>query len=452
MNYNQAVTYIHSLLKFGMKPGLQRIEALLDRLGRPDRGLKVLHVAGTNGKGSTCAMLSAVLRRAGYKTGLFISPYVVSFRERIQINGDYIPSGELAARTERLKGIAEELEKEDLGPTEFEFITALALEWFADAGCGAVVLETGLGGRLDSTNTVENPLVSVITSISLDHTAVLGDTIEQIAWEKSGIIKPGCPVVVSPGIRGAALEVIRKTAGERGSVLYQPAPADGTEVLGLLGSRFMSGGGTLWYPDGGAERLQSEAESYTVALAGAHQVQNALTTIETVRRCGLAVSREALRDGAGAGVPGGHSGGGPHPGWGGRAGRGRGALCGQAYRCHGHDGGQGLRNGPIHPGPPLPVDPHREGAGQSPQPDRRRPGAGRTSLLRRRNRGRLLYAGAGSRGSKISRRPGIDLRVLLFGRRYPAKSPGFLCRGTKIEGSRRPAFRAIAVSIPYPYG
>lgn len=300
MNYNQAVAYIHSLLKFGMKPGLQRIEALLDRLGRPDRGLKVLHVAGTNGKGSTCAMLSAVLRRAGYKTGLFISPYVVSFRERIQINGDYIPSGELAARTERLKGIAEELEKEGLGPTEFEFITALALEWFADAGCGAVVLETGLGGRLDSTNIVEEPLVSVITSISLDHTAVLGNAIEQIAWEKSGIIKPGRPVVVSPGIRGAALEVIRKTAGERGSVLYQPAPADGAEARGLLGSRFMSGGGTMWYPDGGVERLQAEAESYTVALAGAHQVQNALTAIEAVRRCGLAVSREALREGLAA--------------------------------------------------------------------------------------------------------------------------------------------------------
>ena len=165
MTYAQALSYIHSLLKFGIKPGLQRIEALLDRLGRPDRRLAVLHVAGTNGKGSTCAMLASILQAAGYKTGLFISPYVVNFRERMQINGQYIPPGELTRRTERLQKLAEELEKEDLGPTEFEFITALALEWFADAGCQAVVLETGLGGRLDSTNVVEKPLVSVITSI-----------------------------------------------------------------------------------------------------------------------------------------------------------------------------------------------------------------------------------------------------------------------------------------------
>lgn len=297
MTYTQAVAYIHSLLKFGMKPGLQRIEALLERLGRPDRKLKVLHVAGTNGKGSTCAMLSAVLRQAGYKTGLFISPYVVNFRERIQINGNYIPPRELAVRTEKLKKIADELAMENLGPTEFEFITALALCWFADAGCEAVVLETGLGGRLDSTNVVENPLVSVITSISLDHTAILGDTLEQIALEKSGIIKPGCPVVVSPGLQVEALKVIRSAAAGKGSVLYQPAPADEIQSLGLMGSRFTPGDTVGRRPDGGVERLPAPNDDYTVGLAGAHQVQNALTALEAVRRCGLRVSETALRDG-----------------------------------------------------------------------------------------------------------------------------------------------------------
>lgn len=301
MTYAQALSYIHSLLKFGIKPGLQRIEALLDRLGRPDRRLAVLHVAGTNGKGSTCAMLASILQAAGYKTGLFISPYVVNFRERMQINGQYIPPGELTRRTERLQKLAEELEKEDLGPTEFEFITALALEWFADEDCQAVVLETGLGGRLDSTNVVEKPLVSVITSISLDHTAILGDTIEKIAFEKSGIIKPGCPVVVSPGLRADAFGAIRRTAAEQNCSLYQPKPAREATSLGLEGSRFTAGGLRRIQPDGTETDVNDGAgQAYTVCLAGAHQVSNALTAIEAVRLCGLPVSQQAIETGLSA--------------------------------------------------------------------------------------------------------------------------------------------------------
>ena len=298
MNYREAVAYIHSLLQFGIKPGLERIQALLDRLGNPERRLPVLHVAGTNGKGSTCAMLASVLEAAGYKTGLFISPYVINFRERMQINGRFIPPGELAERTERLRGIAAELEKEDLGPTEFEFITALALSWFADENCGAVVLETGLGGRLDSTNVVPAPLVSVITSISLDHTAILGDTIEQIAMEKSGIIKPGRPVVVSPGLRDEALGVVRRTAGERRSAVYQPLAAVDIVAMGLKGSRFVTGKTALREPGCEAALLNEGAgKAYAVGLAGDHQVANALTAIEAIRRCSLPVSEEALRAG-----------------------------------------------------------------------------------------------------------------------------------------------------------
>lgn len=300
MTYSQAVEYIHSLLKFGMKPGLQRMNAMLDRLGHPEKGLRVIHVAGTNGKGSVCAMLSSVLEAAGYRTGLFISPYVVNFRERIQINGKYISPGRLAEKTAALRQMAEELEGEGLGPTEFEFITALALSYFAEEDCHVVVLETGLGGRLDSTNVVEQPLCSAITSIALDHTAILGDTIEKIAYEKSGIIKPGCPVVVGPGIGGTALEVIRRTAKEKGSALYQPLWTE-AELLGLHGSRFCPQGVRV-FAAGGAERVLGEenGQPYALSLAGAHQVQNALTAIEAIRRSGLAVSDHALRQGLAA--------------------------------------------------------------------------------------------------------------------------------------------------------
>ena len=285
MTYTQAVAYIHSLLKFGMKPGLQRMEAILEELGHPEKKLPVIHVAGTNGKGSTCAMLSSVLQAAGYKTGLFISPYVVSFRERIQVNGVYISPGKLARATERLQRIAEKLEKRGLGPTEFECITALAFSFFAEEQCDVVVLEAGLGGRLDSTNVVEKPLCSVITSIAMDHTSVLGNTLQQIAYEKSGIIKPGCPVVVSPCVAEPALSVIRQTAAERNSPFYQPKPADKTEPLGLWGSKIY---------------LKDNDSGLRISLAGSHQVLNALTAIEAVCRCGLKVSDTALRQGLAA--------------------------------------------------------------------------------------------------------------------------------------------------------
>ena len=176
-----AIEKIHSLDAFGSRPGLDRIQRFLDILGNPQDKLKFIHVAGTNGKGSTCRILSSVLVDAGYKTGLFISPYIVDFRERIQINNEMINEEVLEDAVARTFPILEKLRAEDCVITEFEYVTALEFLIHAEAECDVVVLETGMGGLLDCTNVIEPPLCSVITTIGIDHTAVLGDTVEQIA-------------------------------------------------------------------------------------------------------------------------------------------------------------------------------------------------------------------------------------------------------------------------------
>lgn len=192
-----AIEKIHSLDKFGSRPGLERIKRFLDILGNPQDELKFIHVAGTNGKGSTCALLSAVLTAAGYKTGLFISPYIVDFRERIQINGEMICESVLEDAVEKTFPIVEKLRDEGCIITEFEYVMALEFYIHKNARCDVVVLETGMGGLLDCTNVIKPPLCTVITKIGLDHTAVLGDTIEEIALQKCGIIKSGSTAVVS---------------------------------------------------------------------------------------------------------------------------------------------------------------------------------------------------------------------------------------------------------------
>ena len=184
MTYKEAVEKIDSLLVFGSKPGLERVGELIKRIGSPDKKLKFVHTAGTNGKGSTCVLIANTLKCAGYKTGLFISPYVLEFRERFQINGEMIPEEKLCEIVEKLFPVVEEMKAEDKIITEFEFVFAIAMYWYAEEKCDVVVLETGLGGRFDATNIINTPLVSVITSISLDHTAILGDTYEKIAFEK----------------------------------------------------------------------------------------------------------------------------------------------------------------------------------------------------------------------------------------------------------------------------
>lgn len=282
--YERSLSYIHSLLKFGTRPGLERVSALLDELGRPQDKLKFVHVAGTNGKGSFCTMMSEILKSAGYKTGLFTSPYVFDFRERIQINGEMISEEELCEITAEVKAAAEKIAERDLQPTEFEFITAVALKYFADKNCDVVVLEVGLGGRLDSTNIIKTPLLSAIMSISLDHMAVLGDTVEEIAAEKSGIIKENGVTVCFSRQDERAEKIIRKTAEEKGNLYIKSSPDD-IKVLSCDLS--------------GTKAVYKDMEIF-IPLIGEHQVYNAQTAVDAALALNdrdLSISPENIIDG-----------------------------------------------------------------------------------------------------------------------------------------------------------
>lgn len=220
LTYNEAVDWINGLIPFGIRPGLERIENLMSMLGNPHQRLKFIHVAGTNGKGSTCAFLTSVLLQAGYDVGTFTSPYITKFTNRFQYNGEDIPEEILLKLSNRLHPLVMEMASTPLGsPTMFEVSTALALLYYAEE-CypDVVVWETGLGGRMDVTNIVA-PVVSVITNIGMDHTDVLGDTIEQIAGEKAGIIKPGVPVVTC-ATQPEAVKVIQEKAQQLQSSVY----------------------------------------------------------------------------------------------------------------------------------------------------------------------------------------------------------------------------------------
>lgn len=196
MNKNEVVSYIADIPKFTTKNSLDHTREFLARLGNPEQGRKILHVAGTNGKGSVCAYLQAVLLAKGEKTGMFISPHLVELNERIKINGEDISDEKLIETFTHVKGIVDEMEADGIPhPSYFEFLFGMGMYAFQEAGMDYLILETGLGGRLDATNAILHPAVTVITSISLDHMEILGDTIEAIAGEKAGIIKPGVPVV-----------------------------------------------------------------------------------------------------------------------------------------------------------------------------------------------------------------------------------------------------------------
>lgn len=263
MTYEQAVETINSLLVFGSQPGLERIRELVDRIGAPDKQLRFVHIAGTNGKGSTAGLIAASLTKAGYKTGLFISPFVLEFRERFMINGEMIPPQTLADIVEELFPMVQTMKDEGKIITEFEFVLAVALVWYAREHCDIVVLETGLGGRFDATNIIDPPLVSVITSISLDHTKILGDTFGKIAFEKCGIIKEGGITVTYGDQPAEAMEVIQTTASERKNCLMV---ADASEAAVL--SSDITGTEFLYQPDGLKLRIR---------LPGEHQVRNAVT-------------------------------------------------------------------------------------------------------------------------------------------------------------------------------
>lgn len=218
MSYKEAVDFLYSLQQFGANFGLERAFKLAELAGRPQDKLKFIHVAGTNGKGSTCAMLESIYRHAGYKTGLYTSPHLISFAERIQVNRQLIPEPEVARVVEHMRELLKQLPEGD-HPTFFEVVTIMALIWFAEQKCDIVIWETGLGGRLDATNIV-TPLASVITNIQFDHEKWLGHTLAEIAREKAGIIKPGVPVFTAVD-DDEAFEVIKRVAQEKSAALQR---------------------------------------------------------------------------------------------------------------------------------------------------------------------------------------------------------------------------------------
>jgi dihydrofolate synthase/folylpolyglutamate synthase len=288
--YNLALDYLYSFVDYSLKHAselakadfnLDRMRALMDELGNPESEYKIIHVAGTKGKGSVSALAASALQAAGLKTGLYTSPHLQDYAERIQVDGQPIPHADLAELVEQIKPAVAQVPY----LTTFEITTALGLLYFARQGCEAAVIEVGLGGRLDATNVV-TPLVSVITSLSLDHMLVLGDTLAKIAGEKAGIIKAGVPVVCSPQAE-EALKVLVKIAGERGCSLTLVGRDVQFEALShsLDGQRFQ-----VQFGD------QTPLE-LTIPLLGLHQVENAAVAYAALQTSSLPVPDEAIRSG-----------------------------------------------------------------------------------------------------------------------------------------------------------
>ena len=283
MDFHESLNYLYGLQKFGIKLGLDNIRALLARLGHPERSYGVIHVGGTNGKGSVCAGLARILREAGFRVGLYTSPHLHSFTERIQIDGEAISEAQVALYTDELRMLSGEIPS-----TFFEFTTAMALLHFQRQKVDFVVLEVGMGGRLDATNAIERPRVSVITPVCRDHMAHLGAELSEIAAEKGGIIKSGIPLVIgrqSP----RALEVLLALATQR------EAPAR------LCGRDFGPHSGPAGFTYRG---MDVQLDHLRPGLIGAHQHENlslALAAAEELRRQGVPISCSAMRAGV-AGV------------------------------------------------------------------------------------------------------------------------------------------------------
>ena len=273
MNFDEALGYMQGRLRLGVKLGNERFLALLERLGNPQTRLRVVHIAGTKGKGSTTAMAANILSAAGAKVGMYLSPYVYDVRERIQINGEMISREDFARWVTAIRPHMEALEVTEHGPTtEFELKTAVGLCYFAEQAVDYVVLEVGLGGRLDATNVIPSPLVTVITNIGLDHTELLGETLGEIAAEKAGIIKPGIPCVCGVSVGGEAWDVISRICTERGAPLIPVTPPQ-------------------LVPDGIV--LTTPRRRITIGplrLRGAYQAQNAATALSALD----AVAEDAL--------------------------------------------------------------------------------------------------------------------------------------------------------------
>lgn len=281
MTAEQAIAYIHSVFWKGSIPGLGRTQALLEKMGNPEKKLKFVHIAGTNGKGSTAAMTASILQKAGYRTGLYTSPYIYRFNERMQVNGEQIDDGELAAITEYVKPLADSMEE---SPTEFELVCCIAFEYFLRQKCDIVVLEVGMGGALDSTNVIETPEVAVITNIGLDHTEVLGDTVEKIAATKAGIFKENGHAVIyrsTPSVEA----VFENVCAEKNITLHK-ADFDSLTLKShdLFGQVFDCG----------------NRKDLALPLLGDHQLHNAsvvLSVADALIAQGWNITEENIREG-----------------------------------------------------------------------------------------------------------------------------------------------------------
>lgn len=287
MTTQQAIEALHALPRMGQgAPGLARMQNLCDHLGNPEKELQCIHIAGTNGKGSLAAMASSILTAAGYKTGLTISPYVVDFRERFQIDGEMIPPRTLANLAEKVLDAIDAIEAEGgEKPVEFEAVTALAFLWFAREKCDLVVLETGLGGRCDATNVVPHKLVAAITKIGYDHMEVLGDTLDKIAAEKAGIIKEGTVVVNYPDQPAEAMGPILTAAAEAHTSIITP---DKDDLTLLRGKRLEN-------------RIDYGGYRAALGLPGTHQANHAAMAVEIAlvlwREFGYDISDDAILQG-----------------------------------------------------------------------------------------------------------------------------------------------------------
>ncbi|MEH7118472.1 folylpolyglutamate synthase/dihydrofolate synthase family protein [Neobacillus vireti] len=288
--YQEALDWIHGRLRLGIKPGLTRMEWMMDKLGSPEKKIKAVHVGGTNGKGSTVTFLRSILQAGGYTVGTFTSPYIEQFNERISVNGKPISDEEILELTNVIKPLADELEETELGgPTEFEVITAMAFYYFANtSNIDIVIFEVGLGGRFDSTNIIQ-PLASIITNIGLDHTNILGDTYEEIAFEKAGIIKNNTPIFTAVKHPGA-LQVIEENAEKKSapiSRLNQEFQISGHESM-ARGEVFDLKSKSLAF-----ERLE-------ITMIGQHQTENAalaVLAVDYLNQAGFQVTEQAIRMG-----------------------------------------------------------------------------------------------------------------------------------------------------------
>ena len=285
MNYTEARVYLDEVSKYGSVLGLESMRELLHRLGDPQNELKFIHISGTNGKGSVLAYLSTILSGAGYRTGRYISPTLFSYRERIQVDGEYIEKESLACHVTAIAAAAEDMQKAGLpSPTVFEIETALAFLYFKEKRCDIVTLEVGCGGLLDATNVITTTLMEVIASISMDHTDLLGDTLAKIAAQKAGIIKPDT-MVVSAQQKSEAAQVIEDTCKEQHCTLQM---VDESKISNV---HYGAEGQTFSY---------KTWENVAISLAGSYQIKNAalaLEGVEALRKLGYALSDQQVREG-----------------------------------------------------------------------------------------------------------------------------------------------------------